>query len=124
MCDIIANVTYLDNEDFDFSMEYADHVVNLKYIWHNQGRVRVHYQLVKDDKIVFEGKDFWGPMNLSDERIVCELMSFLTARPGDVEKEHFKNYTPLQIEWRDEFAEELGIEFMILEERLIAKEND
>jgi hypothetical protein len=65
---------------------------------------------------VFNGEDYsCSPLYAIDsDGSVRGLMSFLTLRAGDVESEYFDEYTPVQIEFRDTYAEDVAI---ICEER-------
>lgn len=60
-----------------------------------------YYLFFGKDNLLFEGKDF-GPSPLygydSLENIV-HCLQWLTLKPGDVDKEYFKDYTPAQLEF-------------------------
>jgi len=36
------------------------------------------------------------------------VLGFLALRPGDVEADYFTGYTPMQLAWRDQHAEDLA----------------
>ena len=81
-----------------------------------------HYTLKRGDTVIFDGKDFTSYRS-TDELTTAEMrdvgqsiLGFLTLRPGDTDDEYFDDYTPEQIEWRDEFAEELAMYAMAAEE--------
>lgn len=42
-------------------------------------------------------------------RTIAALLSFLSLRPGDVEKEYFDNYTPKQMEFAEQHGEDLSL---------------
>lgn len=65
-------------------------------------------------KLLFEGEDFGAsPMHAVDsDEIVSSLMSFLTLRPGDTDREYFEDYTAEQLEFADQHAEALSAEVM------------
>jgi hypothetical protein len=59
---------------------------------------------------VFEGADFGcSPLHAIDsDRTIVGLMSFLTLRPGDTDREYFDAYTPEQLAYCSAHAEALG----------------
>ena len=59
---------------------------------------------------LFEGEDFAGsPMHADDsDATVASLMTFLTLRPGDTDREYFANYTPAQLDFAEQHAEALA----------------
>ena len=59
---------------------------------------------------IFGGADFFAsPLDATDsDATVAALLSFLSLQAGDTDSEHFDDYTPRQLEWRDTYAEELG----------------
>jgi len=61
---------------------------------------------------LFSGEDFaCSPMYAIDsDRCIAALLSFLTLRPGDTDREYFDNYTPEQMTFATEHAESLGAE--------------
>lgn len=70
------------------------------------GKTLLAYRLIgPDGRTVFEGDDYAVPGIIDDDASVRGLLGFLTLRPGDVESAYFDNYTPEQLEWRDEHAE-------------------
>ena len=73
---------------------------------------KLKYEFKHNNKIIFEGQDF-RPSPLyaidSNETVKC-LLGFLTLRYGDTDKEYFANYTKDQIEFMENFAEDLQIQ--------------
>ena len=64
--------------------------------------------------LIFEGDEFSpSPLHAadSDESVAC-LMSFLTLRPGDTDREYFDAYTPEQLEFAVSHGEALALEVM------------
>jgi hypothetical protein len=61
---------------------------------------------------IFLAEDFHcSPMHAIDsDETVKSLMSFLTLRPGDTDREYFKDYTPAQRAYCSEHAESLAAE--------------
>ena len=59
---------------------------------------------------VFEGEDFCAsPLHAIDsDETVAALMSFLTLRPGDTDREYFDGYTEVQKAFCEQDAETLG----------------
>lgn len=72
------------------------------------GRTTWHYVLEHNGNVIFEGTDYstW-PVTYGDA--ARGVLGFLTLRPGDTDAEFFDSYTPEQIAWRDEHAEDLSI---------------
>ena len=65
------------------------------------GKNFLGYQFKVGKKIVFEGKDFGCPPCYSIDSLstAYSILSFLTLRPGDTDKEYFEDYTAEQMEW-------------------------
>ena len=66
---------------------------------------------------LFEGEDFHAhytpdhPQGLHNLSSVIEnIMGFLTLRPGDTDEDYFKNYSELQLEYCNKYAESLSAE--------------
>ena len=78
----------------------------------HRGQTRIGYELIDPDGLImFGGSDFAGsPMHADDsDESLRALLSFLTMRPGDTDKEYFANYTPTQLEFAQTFeCEALG----------------
>jgi hypothetical protein len=78
----------------------------------------IRYQLTMSDKgktsVLFKGDDFsCGPMHSIDsDECVRSLMGFLTLRPGDTDREYFRNYTPKQLDYTSKHAEALDLAVM------------
>jgi hypothetical protein len=62
--------------------------------------------------VIFEGADFNGsPLHADDsDETMRSLLTFLTLRPGDTDKEYFADYTEIQRAFCDEHAEALALE--------------
>lgn len=77
----------------------------------DEGRIVYSYVLERGGVVIFEGSDFrsgcGAPIDYADA--ARTLMGFLTLREGDTDADHFDRYTPEQIAWRDEYAEDLSI---------------
>lgn len=63
-----------------------------------------------DDDPIFVGADFaCSPMRAIDsDAALRSLLTFLTLKPGDTDADYFDNYTPRQISWCNQYAEELS----------------
>ena len=59
---------------------------------------------------LFSGSDFaCSPMHAIDsDRALASLLTFLTLRPGDTDREYFDAYTPEQMAYANEHAETLA----------------
>ena len=66
-----------------------------------RGQTRIGYELWDRGALVFTGEDFSGsPMHADDsDATVASLLSFLSLKPGDTDREYFDSYTPAQLEW-------------------------
>jgi hypothetical protein len=60
--------------------------------------------------VLFEGEDFGcSPLHAIDsDQAVASLMTFMTLRPGDTDREYFDDYTPEQLAYCSEHAEALS----------------
>lgn len=84
-----------------------------------RGQTRIGYTLTDNGAEVFSGTDFSGsPMHADDaDETVAALLSFLSLKPGDTDREYFDDYTPEQMAWVESGrAEELGYLAMEMEE--------
>lgn len=60
--------------------------------------------------LVFEGTDYGIPTGqcIDGDEAVRGILGFLSIRPSDVEDEFFAQYTPRQMAWADDRAEDLS----------------
>lgn len=75
-------------------------------------RLRAYGNEKKKGETIFLGRDFsCAPSHAidSDETVVA-IMSFLTLRPGDTDREYFASYTPSQLEFCAAHAQALSSE--------------
>jgi len=66
------------------------------------GQKRLHYELrTPTGEILFQGSDFGcAPGDAIDsDQSLRSLLSFLTLKPGDTDRDYFAEYTPQQLEW-------------------------
>jgi len=111
-------VWHCESLTFDTVLPHRLHLFNLGVNAAPSGgsgwnaKERFGYRLFLGDVLVFEGTDFFTPLGMGTDmqRVVLELMSFLTLRPGDTDDDYFANYTDAQIDWRDCYAEDLSAE--------------
>ncbi len=77
------------------------------------------YELRHEGAVVFEGEDFRGsPLHADDsDATVAAILSFLSLKPGDTDREYFESYSPEQLEWADLHGEELAFLAFELEEQ-------
>lgn len=79
------------------------------------GKTVLRYTLFDGDwkggRIIFEGEDFTcSPLHAIDsDATVAAVLGFLSLQCGDTDAEYFDSYTPAQLAWRDERAEELAM---------------
>ena len=82
------------------------------------GKYRVAYELRAKEHgkttTIFNGEDFFcSPMYAIDsDDAVKSIMTFLTLRPGDTDKEYFSNYTAEQSAYCTHYAEALSLEVL------------
>jgi len=90
--DFVLELYETDNLDTREHREY------LGYVFYDKGVV------------IFKGEDFSpSPMDsLDSDSSVASLLGFLSLQDGDTDDEYFDHYTPEQLAWRDERAEELS----------------
>ncbi|MEV0406630.1 hypothetical protein [Actinoallomurus sp. NPDC050550] len=92
----------------------ADHILEIGADGRTDDhRIRYRYRLSHKKQTIFHGRDFCsgsGPRPVAETLLQAarSLLGYLTLRPGDVEADYFDEYTPEQLMWRDEFAEELS----------------
>jgi hypothetical protein len=84
-----------------------------------RGRTYLAYKFYDRGELIFRGEDFSpSPMYCDDSpETVTALLTFLSLRPGDTDREYFEGYSPRQLAWCRERGEELGMYAMELEER-------
>lgn len=81
------------------------------------------YEFFDGKKLIFAGDDYGcSPLHCIDsDECVAGLLSFLSLKPGDTDREYFDSYTPAQMEWCERRAEELS---MIVYDMENSEEND
>jgi len=87
------------------------------------GKVILHYALYDETvgelgKVVFEGSDLaCSPLHSIDgDSTVAAVLGFLSLQPGDTDSEFFEDYTPAQVAWCEDRAEDLQMLALELEE--------
>jgi len=75
------------------------------------GKSILNYVFWHHGKVIFHGSEYCpSPLHCTDsDDSVASLLSFLSCGDGDTDDEFFEDYTPEQIAWRDEFAEDLSL---------------
>ena len=70
-------------------------------------RLYLYYRLTHENKVIFEGDDF-SPSPLDDidsDATFGSILGFLSLRKGGADDDYFKDYTEMQMEWVDQYAE-------------------
>ena len=77
----------------------------------SMGKSRLSYSFADNGVTIFEGGDFGAsPLHAIDsDETVRALLGFLSLQAGDTDSEYFDSYTPEQLAWRDDRAEELAL---------------
>ncbi|MGP4104171.1 hypothetical protein [Nonomuraea sp. KM90] len=80
----------------------------------NDGRTRWLYRLSRRNRTIFSATDISSPVGttLSTDTLITTartVLSFLTLSLGGTDAEYFDAYTRTQLNWRDQFAEELSV---------------
>lgn len=76
---------------------------------YRNGRGYLAYQLFHRGKRIFEA-DYFSPSPLHSwdgDRTVSGILSFLAVQPDDTDPDYFADYTQEQLDWVNEFGEEL-----------------
>jgi hypothetical protein len=83
------------------------------------GKSRLAYQFFHKGVLIFQGADYGcSPQHAVDsDECLAGLLSFLALRPGDVEREYFKDYSVQQMAFAQSYGEELGYIAMEMEEK-------
>ena len=92
---------------------YYEYVLTLKDTGRKggYGKACVAYRLEDGNGVIFEGEDLHVSRRGEDiegPQTAGDLLSFLTMCKGDIEDEYFADYTPRQLVFRDNEAEELS----------------
>lgn len=69
------------------------------------------YTFMHGTEIIFSGDDFGVPVSIpvDSDQAVRNLLGFLSLRPGDTDSEHFDSYTQRQVEWAEQYGEDLSL---------------
>ncbi|MFF3667474.1 hypothetical protein [Microtetraspora malaysiensis] len=93
----------------------TDHLLELEAAGRtDEGRIRWRYRLSRSGRTIFAASDICSGVggDLTAQELVSvarTVLCFLTAGEGDTDAEFFADYTPAQLAWRDECAEELSV---------------
>ncbi len=73
------------------------------------GKSILAYQFFHDDELIFEGRDYGcSPLHSIDgDESVAGLLTFLSLKPGDTDRDFFADYTKRQLEFAREHGETL-----------------
>lgn len=85
----------------------------------DRGASRLAYMFYCEGKLIFQGEDYHcSPLaSVDGDRSVSGLLTFLSLKPGDTDREYFQDYTEEQMDFAREHGEELSLYAMELEER-------
>jgi hypothetical protein len=102
-------------DDQSLMREWASSPYRLELYELNQpsrpdGATPIGYRFYHDDQLVFEDYDIVVPagQTLDGDQTLRGVLGFVALRPGDVEADYFTGYTPAQVAWRDQHAEDLA----------------
>lgn len=103
------DINWSDDDGEGFSLE-----MSLTLSQTEPGRLRWGYTFRDNqfdaDEPIFSNSDFQVPDSWNDpQKIVSELLGWLSLQDGDTDAEYFLSYNERQIQWRDERAETLSI---------------
>lgn len=91
--------------------------IELKPNGYNDCRTMWTYWLFDGDWLMFYGEEFSTPNHIDGNRVVAELIGFLTLKPGDTDDEYFNDYMECQMDWcLGDRCEELKMIGMEMEE--------
>ncbi len=64
--------------------------------WREDRKTPIGYRFYHDDQLIFEGHDIPVPdgQTLDGDQTVRGVLEYLALRPGDVEADYFRGYTP------------------------------
>lgn len=101
-------------ETFETHLGTYQLTMDIDHATFNRGRPTVAYtfeRLTPNQCVLFKNNDYspspkW---DLLDDESVYDLMSFLTLKDGDTDPEYFKDYTVVQLFFRDVEAAYLNI---------------
>lgn len=82
---------------------------NLKLFY--RGTENLGYKFKHKGKLLFEGIDYRpSPMfSIDSLQSVYGLLGFLAMKPGQVDDDYFKNYIKEQLEFAEDFGDELSL---------------
>lgn len=85
--------------------------------WFNE--TALAYRFYDDGRLIFSGADYrpGASIPIDSDRSVAGLLGFLSLRPGDTDSDYFADYSPEQLAWCQDRAEELSIIQIELEEQ-------
>ncbi len=108
--ELLCTQKYVMNDKTTFVLHTWDtnKVVGNKWV--------IHFQFIKlgpvFETIIFEDDIHCPSIYAIDSDYTLQaILGFITLRLGDTDREYFKDYTKVQIEFRDTYAEELQLEF-------------
>lgn len=75
------------------------------------GKTLIAYRFWHKLRLIFQGADIWVPptQTIDGDETVRTVLTFLSLRPGDTDREFFDYYTAAQLRWVDEHAQTLSL---------------
>ena len=79
--------------------------------WGKQILAYAFYDVRFGDEPIFQGADFGCPQfdDPESDHTISQLLGFLSLKPGDTDAEYFEDYSPRQMEWCEQHAEDLSL---------------
>lgn len=88
-----------NHPEFISGLEIVQYSFNVYLLFHKGDKLK--YYAFWKGVLLFEGCDFRpSPLYKHNSlEAICALLDFLTLQMGDIDREHFAEYTPLQKQW-------------------------
>jgi hypothetical protein len=86
-----------------------EHIIHVSRQEQTGHRMTWHYVLERGETVIFEGADFSTTAGTTYGEAARGILGLLTLGEHDTDSEYFDGYTPVQIAWRDECAEQLAL---------------
>lgn len=96
-----------DDYGYSFCLRLSEYTGDRLYL----PQTRMSYKFWHRGQLIFSGDDFGcSPLHAIDSiECVASMLHFLSLRPGDTDKEYFDSYSPAQLEWANQWGEELSL---------------
>jgi hypothetical protein len=121
---------YAAEPDCEFLREWKEGDFRL-LLWDTNRTDQYHksilaYEFYHKGRLIFSGADVHcSPMHSIDgDESVAALLHFLCLRPGDTDRDYFKDYSVQQMAFAEGYGEELSYIVMEMEERAMVERED